>query len=362
MSHPQPKPGILGIAPYVGGKASVPGVAHVIKLSSNEDALGASPRAAEAYSRAARKLSRYPDPNCTELRQAIGERHGIEPERIVCGNGSDELLGLLCHSYAGPGDEVLYSRHGFLMYGIYAQSAGATPVMAPETDRHADVDALLAAVTPRTKVVFIANPNNPTGTYLSSDEMGRLRRGLRQDVLLVIDAAYAEYVSRNDYSPGLELVDDGSNTVMTRTFSKIHGLSSLRLGWCYCPPVIADVLNRVRAPFNINAAAQAAGKAAIEDVAFTVLSRAHNQVWLPWLSERMVGLGLRITPSVGNFLLVDFPEEERRCAAAADIFLQLRGLICRRVENYGLPNSLRITIGRDDEMHAVVDALADFMG
>lgn len=362
MSQPQPKPGILSIAPYVGGKSAVSGVAQVIKLSSNENALGTSPRAAQAYSRAAGKLHRYPDPYCTELRQAIGGHHGLDPAQIVCGNGSDELLGLLCHAFAGPGDEVLYNRHGFLMYGIYAQSAGATPVLAQETNRRADVEALLAAVTVRTKVLFLANPNNPTGTYLSSAEMSRLRQGLRPDVLLVIDAAYAEYVDHNDYTPGIELVNGGVNTVMTRTFSKIYGLSALRLGWCYCPPAIAEILNRVRAPFNINTAAQAAGTAATEDVSFTRLSHAHNREWRSWLSGRMKELGLVVTPSVGNFLLVDFPAQEGRNAVAADTFLQSRGVICRRVESYGLPDSLRITIGRDSEMHAVADALSSFMG
>ncbi len=355
------QPGIMEIAPYVGGESAVDGIAEVIKLSSNEGALGPSPAAVEAYRQAAAVLHRYPDGHCVALREAIGHAHGLDPARIVCGAGSDEIIGLLCGAYAGQGDEVLYSEHGFLMYPIAALAAGARPVKAPETELTADVDSLLAHVTERTRIVFIANPNNPTGTYLSSDEMWRLRAGLPDSVLLVIDAAYAEYVGNNDYSTGADLVDGGANVVMTRTFSKIHALGGARLGWGYCPAAVADVLNRVRNPFNVGTPAQAAGRAAIRDMAFTEKSRVHNDTWLDWTKVRLRELGLAVPSSVGNFVLVRFPKDPGRDAEAADAFLKSRGIIVRRMASYGLPDSLRISIGLAEHMRATVEALAEFM-
>ena len=360
MSHPIPKPGILSIAPYVGGESVLKGVETVRKLSSNEGPLGASPLALAAYRDLSARLHRYPDGHCVALRRAIAERHELDMERIVCGNGSDEMIGLLCHAYAGPGDEVLHSAHGFLMYAIYAKSAGATPVAAKETDLTTDVDALLAAVTPRTKVVFVANPNNPTGTYIDIEDMTRLRAGLRSDILLVIDAAYAEFVEAPGYSDGQELVDAlGANTVMTRTFSKLHGLGGIRLGWAYCPPSIADVLNRARSPFNVSAPAQAAGVAAMEDVSFQMKAKAHNDDWLPWLSRELEGLGLHLTPSVANFVLAGFKDEAQ--ATDADAYLRAHGIIVRRMGAYGLPHTLRITIGLPEDNRAVTEAVENFM-
>ncbi|EKV29149.1 Biosynthetic Aromatic amino acid aminotransferase beta [Caenispirillum salinarum AK4] len=356
MSSLTPRPGILDIAPYKPGESKVEGVSKVIKLSSNEGALGASPRAREAYRAASEFLHRYPDGGATRLRAAIAARHGMTADNIVCGCGSDELIGLLCRAYAGPGDEVLYSAHGFLMYSIYTLSVGATPVKAPEVDLTASVDNLLAAVTEKTRIVFVANPNNPTGTYLSAAEVKRLREGLRDDILLVVDAAYAEYVTRNDYTDGRDLVDAHDNVVMTRTFSKIHGLGGARLGWCYAPDQVVDILNRLRSPFNVTSPALAAGEAAIEDVAFTDLSRQHNDVWLPWMQQKMHDMGLDTTDSVGNFALVKVPD-----ADACDSFLRSRGLIVRRMGGYGLPDWLRITVGLDEENHAVIDALAAFL-
>lgn len=362
MNAPLPRPGIMDINPYKGGESAIPGVSRIIKLASNEGALGPSPRAMEAYRSVAAELHRYPDGGADRLREAIAGHYGLDAERIVCGAGSDELITLLCRAYVGPGDEVLYSRHGFLMYAINAKAVGATIVTAPETDLTASVDALLAAVTPRTRICFVANPNNPTGTYLPAEEMKRLRAGLPGNVLLVIDAAYAEFVRRNDYTPGIELVDAGENTVMTRTFSKMYALGGLRLGWAYCPPGIADVLNRVRNPFNVSNAAQAAGVAALEDVAYTDLCRAHNDHWMPWFSEQVTALGLEAVPSVCNFVLVRFPQDSGRDAGAADRFLRSRGIIARGMGAYGLGDCLRVTIGRDDEMHLTVDALREFMG
>ena len=356
---PRVRPGIMEIAPYVGGEAGLAGHQRVIRLASNESPLGPSPRAVEAYRALAPELHRYPDGGAVALRQAIGRHFGLDPERIVCGAGSDELIGLLTRAYAGPGDEVLYSRHGFLMYPIAARSVGATPVTAPEVDLTADIDALIAAVSPRTRILFLANPNNPTGSTLPADAVRRLRRALPAELLLVIDAAYAEYVTRNDYEPGIAEVDAGDNTVMLRTFSKIYGLAALRLGWAYCPPGIADVLNCVRGPFNTGAPAQAAAIAALADTAHTEAARASNERWLPWLSERARALGLQPYPSTGNFVLVRFPAE--RSADAALAFLNGRGIIPRRMAAYGLPDCLRFTIGGESEMPLVVDALAAFM-
>jgi len=359
---PTPRPGVLDIAPYRGGEAGAPGIARPIRLASNESALGPSPRAVAAYTALAQEIHRYPDGAAETLRQTLARHYGLDAARIVCGNGSDELIGLLTKAYAGEGDEVLYSRHGFLMYPIAAKAAGATPVTAPETSLTADVDAILKAVTPRTRIVFLANPNNPTGTYLSSDEVARLHAGLPKSVLLVIDAAYAEFVQRNDYEPGIALVEANSNVVMTRTFSKIYALAGLRVGWAYCSAEIADVLNRVRGPFNLNAAAQAAAVAALDDVAAVDRAREHNDIWRPWLERELGALGLAVQTSVANFVIVRFPGTGGKTADAAFEFLKSRGILTRKIAGYQLPDWLRITIGTEEEMRAVVKAAADFLG
>jgi histidinol-phosphate aminotransferase len=359
---PRPRPGILEISPYVGGKAEVAGGRPPIKLSSNESAVGPSPRAVAAYQAEATKLHRYPDGGCTALRQKLAQRYNLDAERIVCGAGSDELISLLVRAYAGPGDEVLYSAHGFLMYRLSALAAGAHPVTASETDLRADVDALLGAVTSRTRLVFVANPNNPTGSYLSAAELDRLHAGLPRDVLLVIDAAYAEFVTADDYSSGQELATRHDNVVMCRTFSKLHGLASLRLGWMVGSASVVDVINRVRGPFNVSQPAQAAGIAALDDIEHQGKARAHNERWLPWLSEQISILGLRVWPSVGNFLLVEFPDSADRGSRSAVIALEREGVIPREMAAYGLPHCLRITVGTEAENRALVAALAGFMG
>jgi len=358
---PVPGPGILDIAPYVGGDAKLEGFAKPIRLASNESALGPSPKAVAAYRALAEDIHRYPDGSADELRHALGAAYNLDPSRIVCGAGSDELIGLVLRCYAGPDTEVLYSRHGFLMYPIGAQSVGATPVAVPERELTADVDAILARVTPRTRVVFIANPNNPTGTYLSSSEMARLHAGLPGNVVLAIDAAYAEFVNRNDYEPGIRLVDAAENVVMLRTFSKIYALAGLRLGWGYFPPAVADVLNRVRGPFNVSSPALAAGVAALSDTTALAAARAHNDRWQPWLNERIAALGLNPTPSVGNFVLPRFPESGRHTADAAFAFLQKHGILTRKMGGYGLPNAIRITVGTGEENEKVAATLAQFM-
>ena len=360
MTVPRPRPGILGIQPYRGGNADIDDPRQVINLSANESALGASPRAVQAFQSSAAELHLYPDGGATKLRQALGAHHGLDPDRIICGNGSDELISLLAQAYSGEGTEVLYSRHGFLMYGLAAQGVGATPVTAAETALTADVDNLLAAATERTRIVFLANPNNPTGTYLPRAELERLRQGLRDDIVLVIDSAYAEYVARNDYIAGAELVDGGQNTVMTRTFSKIYGLAGLRIGWAYGPIEVIDVLHRVRGPFNANLPAQAAAIAALHDVAHTDAARTHNDIWLPWLTDQVGKLGIDAAPSIGNFILARFPGGAEQCAAA-DRHLRERSIFCRQMAGYGFPDALRITIGTEAENHAVVDALTAFL-
>jgi histidinol-phosphate aminotransferase len=360
MRSPAPKPGILDIEAYVPGESAVPGGLRPIKLSSNENPLGAGPMAIAAYKAAADGLARYPDGAATVLRQAIAKAYGLNPDRIVCGAGSDELLNLLAHAYLGPGDEAIFTEHGFLVYRSATLARGATPVVAPEQELRTDVDAILARVTPRTAVVFIANPNNPTGTYIPFDEVRRLRRGLPDNVLLILDAAYAEYVRRNDYEAGLELVATSENTVMTRTFSKIHGLAALRLGWVYCPAAIADVLNRIRGPFNVSAPAIAAGAAAIEDSAHIEASADHNEKWLSWLSTELEKIGLEVTPSTANFVLMHFPQETGRDSNAADRFLKARAIILRKMDAYGLPGALRMTVGTEAENRAALAALAEF--
>lgn len=352
----------MDIEAYVPGKSAAPDGVKLHKLSSNESPLGPSPKAVEAVREAAGRLEFYPDGSAARLREAIGEVHGLNPSNIVCSNGSDEVLGLLAQTYLSPGDEAIFPAHAFMVYKIYIQAAGATPVSVPERDERADVDALLAAVTPRTRMVFLANPNNPTGTYLPFEEVRRLHAGLPQDVLLVLDAAYAEFVRRNDYESGIELVSSAQNVVMTRTFSKIYGLGGARVGWMFAPGHVAEAINRMRGPFNVNAAAIEAGVAAIRDRAHVEQALRHNDRWLSWLEAEFKALGLRVTPSVGNFLLIHFPGDEAHSAERADAYLTRRGYILRRVAGYGFPNALRMTVGSEEANRGVVAALAAFLG
>ena len=362
-AYPKPRAGVLDIEPYVPGKSSAPGAAKIFKLSSNETPLGPSPHAVAAYQKVAAHLEEYPDGAASALREAIGRASGLDPARLVCGAGSDDLLNLLARAYLADGDEAIHTTHGFLVYPIATLGTGAKPVVAPETNFTASVDAILAAVTGRTKIVFLANPNNPTGTYVTFDEVKRLHRSLPpQGVLLVLDAAYAEYVCRNDYESGIELVATSDNVVMTRTFSKIHGLAALRLGWMFGPPHVVDAVNRIRGPFNVNTPAIAAGIAAIEDHAHQERAREHNERWLAWLTQEIEALGLTVTPSVANFLLIHFPDTKGRSAKDADAFLTARGLILRQVGSYKLPNALRMSVGSEEANQLVVAALKEFLG
>jgi histidinol-phosphate aminotransferase len=359
LTRPTPRPGVLDIEAYVPGKSTAPGVDKIYKLSSNETPLGPSPKALDTL-RHASHLEDYPDGAATALREAIGRAYGLDADHIVCGAGSDECLNMLATIYLMDGDEALYTDHGFLMYPIYTLGRGAKPVPVPEKNYTADVDAILKAVTPRTKIVFIANPNNPTGTYLPFNEMKRLHAGLPKHVLLVIDAAYSEYVKKNDYEVGVELVADNENVVMLRTFSKIHGLAALRVGWMYAPAHIVDACNRVRGPFNLSTPAMKAAIASLEDPAHVEKARAHNDKWMPWLTEEIRKLGLPVTQSVANFILIHFKDAET--ASKADAFLTAKGLILRRVAGYKLPAALRMTVGDEEPNRMVVEALREFVG
>jgi histidinol-phosphate aminotransferase len=360
-NRPQPRPGVLDIEAYVPGKRAAPGVARVFKLSSNETPLGPSPRAVEAFRAVADHLEAYPEGTAKLLREAIGKQFGLDPARIVCGAGSDDLLNLLADAYLQDGDEAIYTKHGFLVYPIATLGSGATPVVAAEKDYTADADAILAKVSDRTRMVFIANPNNPTGTYMPFDELKRLQRSLPPHVVLVVDAAYSEYVRRNDYEAGIELVATTDNVVMTRTFSKIYGLAALRVGWMYGPAHIVEAINRIRGPFNVNTPALMAAIAAINDTAHMEMARAHNEKWLGWLTGEVRKLGLEVTPSVANFLLIHFPRSKGKTAADADTFLTSRGLITRRVSAYHLPDALRMTVGTEEANRLAVKTLAEFM-
>ena len=361
LDRPVPQAGILNIDPYVPGKSAATGKGRVFKLSANENPLGPSPKAVQAYNQSGAGLALYPDGAATELREALASQFGLNPDHIVCGAGSDEILNLLAQAFLGPGDEAIYSQYGFLVYPIAIQARSATPVVAPEQDYRTNVDAILGCVSEKTKMVFLANPNNPTGTYIPIDEVRRLHAGLPKHVVLVLDAAYAEFVRRNDYEAGIELVSGNKNVVMTRTFSKIYGLAALRLGWCYCPPEIADFLNRIRGPFNVSRPAMDAGIAALKDASYTSSIADFNEVWISRLTEAIRALGLDVTTSVGNFLLIHFPNEGPHTAAKADSFLSQRGLILRGVGSYGLPNALRLSIGTEEANGLVVEALRTFL-
>ncbi len=354
----RPQPGIMDIALYEGGAAHVAGVANALKLSSNENPFGPSDKAKEAFQRTVHSLHRYPNTDHASLRQAIAEVHGLDAARIICGVGSDEIITFLCQAYAGPKDEVVFTEHGFLMYRISALAVGATPVEVAERERTADVDAILAACNSRTRLVFIANPNNPTGTMISAAEMARLAAGLPPKAILVLDGAYAEYVE--GYDGGAALVDARSNVVMTRTFSKIYGLGGLRIGWGYGPKAIIDVLNRVRGPFNLSTTALEAAEAAVRDRDHVNRCRDENARMRVWLAQALAELGVPSDTSMANFVLARFASTDE--AEACDAFLQSKGLIVRRVSGYKLPHCLRITVGDEAGCRRVAHAVAQFKG
>src|SRR5262245_7583549 len=355
----EPKPGVMDIQVYVPGRSEAQGAVRTYELSSNESPFGPSPKAIAAYESAEPALGLYPEGTSRLLREAIAAHFGLSADRIVCGNGSDEILHLLANCYVRPQDEVVFSEHAFSLYKIAALENSATPVEVPEPQLRLEVDDVLKCVSERTRIVFIANPNNPTGTYVSAAEMRRLHSALPKTALLVIDAAYAEYVRRNDYDAGIELVTTSDNVIMTRTFSKAYGLAGIRIGWGYCPKEIADVLNRVRQPFNVNIAAQRAAVAALADRVHVERVLQHNETWRSWLTTEIRKLNLRVDDSVGNFVLVHFADAER--AQEADRFLMSRGVILRGCGSYGLPQCLRLTVGSEEANQAAVAALKDFV-
>ncbi len=364
MIQPRALPWIDQIEAYVPGKAKTPGGKPAIKLSANESPLGPSPAAIAAMQAAVAGAHRYPDGSAELLRTAIAKQHGLEADRIVCGTGSDELLQLIAHAFATRGDDVLFNQYGFAVYPIAAQRAGATPVEAPAKDYGADVDTLLAAVTPRTRVLYLANPNNPTGTILPRGEILRLHAGLRPDIMLVLDAAYAEYVDGYDYECGMQLARTASNVITTRTFSKIYGLGGLRVGWAYGPKAVIDVLHKVRGPFNVSIEGIAGAAAAIEDQDWVQKNKQHNEIWRSWLAAELGkygNRGVRVIPSQCNFLLVEFPSDLKHNAEAANHHLMNDGYVVRWLPGQGLGACLRITIGSETEMHGLMDSLRAFL-
>ncbi|MGD2131693.1 MAG: histidinol-phosphate transaminase [Maricaulaceae bacterium] len=362
MARPTPLPGLDRIDPYKPGESAIAGRTEVVKLSSNENALGTSPRAREAFKATASHLHDYPEGSARALREAAGKLHDIDPARIVCGAGSDELLQLIAKAYAGPGDEILYTEYSFQVYPLVAKQVRATGVAAPETGFTADVDALLSRVSEKTKILFLANPNNPTGTMLSSGEIARLHAGLPETTLLVLDAAYAEYVDDPDYDGGQALALEAPNVVMTRTLSKIYGLAALRAGWMTGSAEVIDVINRMRGPFNVTGPAIAAAAAAMEDQAFVKACAAHNAAELNRLEAAADRLGILGANSKANFVMLQFANEPGRTAADADAHLKSRGLIVRRLEKFGLGDCLRVTVGTAEDNTRVIEALDAFMG
>ncbi|MCI4663673.1 MAG: histidinol-phosphate transaminase [Neomegalonema sp.] len=358
---PEPNPWLAQISPYVGGDAGAPGARRMIKLSSNENPMGPSPRAIDAFRRAADRLAIYPDGGATQLRGAIGAAYGLDPNWITCGAGSDELISLLCLAYAAPGDETIHAQHAFAMYRISTLAVGARPVIAEDAGLGANPDAIAAAVSDKTRMIFLANPNNPTGTLLSGDALRRMLDAVPLNVMVVLDGAYAEYMRDPDYEQGFRLVEERPNVVVLRTFSKIYGLAALRLGWAYARPDVIDALNRVRGPFNVSNPALAAGEAAMADQEYVAHCALQNEVWRDWLCKQLARAGAPSPETHCNFVLPYFGEDGPRSAPAADAFLRSRGLIARRLESYGMPGHLRITVGSPDDASAVAAAVADFM-
>ncbi|MEN3748667.1 histidinol-phosphate transaminase [Sphingomonas sp. HF-S3] len=362
MTGPVPKPWIMEIAPYVPGRATTDSGKKAIKLSSNENPLGTSPAARAAFEAASGTLERYPDASATDLRESLAARHGLDPARIIYGNGSDEVLHLAAGAFAGPGDEVIFVKYGFAVYEIAARRVGAVPVIAPDADYATDVDAILAAVTDRTRIIYVANPNNPTGTYASKDEIARLHAGLRPDILLVLDHAYAEYIDGQNDDGGMALAETASNVLVTRTFSKMYGLAAERIGWGYGAPALIEAMHRIRLPFSITIAGTAAALAALGDTEFVEHTRTHNAEWRRWFSDEIAKLGnagLRPVPSQANFVLVLF--EGALTAEVAYKGLMEAGYIVRWLPGQGLPHGLRITIGTEQETRGVAGVLRDLV-
>lgn len=355
---PKPKPGILDIAPYVGGKSKIEGVAEPMKLSSNENALGAGQKARDAYAAAIGNIHIYPDGRAGKLRDAVAAHHGLDGERLIFGNGSDEVFALLNQTYLEAGDNIVTGQYGFLAYRISALANQASVKLAPEPGFKAEVDAILEQVDERTKIVYISSPSNPTGSYNTAEETRRLHAALPPHILLVIDEAYAEFVTAPDWETSFPLAKDADNIVVTRTFSKIHGLGGLRIGFGYAPLKVCEAVDRIRLPFNVSVAGLDAAVAALSDEAHQKASLELVENWRPRLTQAIKGFGFEVFPSAGNFILVRFADAAT--ATAANDYLNTRGIIVRPVGGYGLPDCLRITVGTEDQNRAVLDALSEF--
>ena len=358
--RPQARDGIASLIAYSPGKTASHGdkLGKTYKLSSNESALGTSPAVHDVFTTAEPDFHLYPDGNCTELRHTLAEHHGLDASRIVCGAGSDELLQLLCQGYLNAGDSIVQSQHGFLVYAIAARACGAEVRYADEVSLTANVDNILELVDETTKLVFLANPNNPTGTYLPDTEIIRLHEGLPSTCILVLDHAYAEYVEVEDYHTGFPLVEDASNVVVTRTFSKIYGLGGMRLGWCYAPADIVHVLNTIRGPFNVSTISQRAGVVALSDQDFVEQNRELNRRERQRMVQQLRGFGLMGPDSIGNFLLVECPDREGFHAHEIFAYLAENGIMVREMTNYGFQNHLRISIGSEDANSRLIELLA----
>jgi histidinol-phosphate aminotransferase len=352
----------LGIHPYVPGKAKAEGFAEPIKLSANENALGSSPLAQAAFESAEHSLHIYPDPRASIVRTAVAERYRLEPERLIFGCGSDEVFQLLNQTFLEPGDNMVQGQYGFAAFAIGAYACQAEVRFAPEPGYRIDVDELLKCVDARTRIMFLANPGNPTGTWIPFSEIRRLHEALAPSIVLVLDGAYGEFASDPAFNDGLDLARTASNVVVTHTFSKLHGLAALRIGWGYAPAEIAAAVDRIRLPFNTSIAAQRAAVAALGDEDFQRASLELVEIWRPWLTQQLGGLGLEVVGgSATNFVLVGFPRTAGRTAAEAEVFLASRGVLVRSANLYGLGDHLRATIGLEDQNRALVEALADFM-
>ncbi len=348
---PVPHAGIQAISPYIGGEAKVAGHTQPLRLASNENPLGCSERARAAYLQAAHELHRYPDGNAAGMRAAIGAAYDLDPAQIMCGAGSDELIALLCKAYTQPGDEVLYPQYGFLMYRLSALTVGAIPVAAPAHGLDADPATLFAAISPRTKIIFLANPNNPTGTWWPADKLAAFIAAVPAHIVIALDNAYTEYVTEPDYSDGIEYIAQYPNVIILRTFSKIYGLAALRLGWAYGSAAVIDALNRTRGPFNVNAPAQFAGIAALQDQNFVQASITSNAAGKETFIAAMHNSSVTMHASVGNFMLLDYGMAER--ASHVHNYLKENGILVRPMDSYGLPHCLRMTIGLPEDMQYV---------
>ncbi|MCH9693624.1 MAG: histidinol-phosphate transaminase [Gammaproteobacteria bacterium] len=357
-SAPQPLPQYQAISPYKQGQSAIKGQSKVIKLSSNEGCFGPSPAAVTAFMTVANDLHRYPDGSQTRLREAIADVYGLDASRIVCGNGSEELIGLLTRCFVGPGDELLLSENHFVMCSIYGKAQGAKIVLAPEEEFRTNIDAVLARITPKTKMIAIANPNNPTGTYNSQDEIDRLIASVPRDIVVILDGAYAEYVEKEDYNAGTRWVENSTNVIMTRTFSKMYGLAGLRIGWAYGPAPIVEIVNRLRTPFNTSIAALAAAEAAVQDFDHVNRVVAHNSRWQVRFQDELGALGVHVVPSVANFYLLHFENIDGKSANDAGEYLRANGIIPRPASD---DRCLRLTVGNDDENEAVIRVLRNYV-